>query len=63
PRSGYLEVLSHLEKRYILLIVKKNRRIAWKALINMIRKKKWYTKRRIPLSKEVTKDRYNFIYD
>ncbi|KAL2178189.1 uncharacterized protein P884DRAFT_276759 [Thermothelomyces heterothallicus CBS 202.75] len=39
PRSGRLEVLSRLEKRYILLMVKKNRRIAQKALINVIRKR------------------------
>ncbi|KAL2177068.1 uncharacterized protein P884DRAFT_201091, partial [Thermothelomyces heterothallicus CBS 202.75] len=35
PRSGRLEVLSRLEKRYILLMVKKNRHIARKALINV----------------------------
>ncbi|KAL2177380.1 uncharacterized protein P884DRAFT_173083, partial [Thermothelomyces heterothallicus CBS 202.75] len=39
PRSGRLEVLSRSEKRYILLMVKKNRRLARKALINTVRKK------------------------
>ncbi|KAL2173441.1 uncharacterized protein P884DRAFT_168619, partial [Thermothelomyces heterothallicus CBS 202.75] len=39
PQSGCPEVLSRSEKRYILLMVKKNRHVAWKALINAIRKK------------------------
>ncbi|AEO57283.1 hypothetical protein MYCTH_50019, partial [Thermothelomyces thermophilus ATCC 42464] len=39
PRSGRPKVLSPSEKRYILLIIKKERYIARKALVNTIRKK------------------------
>lgn len=76
PRSGRPEALTPSEKRYILLMVKKDRRLARKALINAVGKKvspstirrclrayhlrKWRAKKRIPLTKELAKDRYNF---
>ncbi|KAL2023907.1 hypothetical protein VTK56DRAFT_684 [Thermocarpiscus australiensis] len=50
PRSGRPQSLTRKEKRYIVMLVKRNRTLAKKALINTIGK-------RIPLSKEVAKDR------
>ncbi|KAK4212475.1 hypothetical protein QBC37DRAFT_287928, partial [Rhypophila decipiens] len=42
-RSGRKQVLSRAEKRYILLLVKKNRTLAKKALINAVGKKISYS--------------------
>ncbi|EAQ83841.1 hypothetical protein CHGG_07812 [Chaetomium globosum CBS 148.51] len=79
PRKGRPPVLTRREKRYIVLLVKKNRTIAKKALVNATGKvvsystirrclrshhiRKWRAMKRIPLTKEVAKDRYNFACD
>ena len=78
-RNGRPEALTRREKRYIICMVKKNRRIAQKALINVLDRRislstikrclraynmrKWKAIKRIPLIKEVAKDRYNFACD
>jgi transposase len=78
-RKGRPPVLTQKEKRYIITLVKRNRDLAKKALIDATGKKvsystikrclraynlrKWRAKRRIPLTKEVAKDRYNFACD
>lgn len=79
PRSGRPEVLTRREKRYILTLIKRNRKLAKKALLHVtgtpvsystIRRclrhhnmRKWRAMKRIPLTKEVAKDRYNFVCD
>jgi transposase len=79
PCSGRPEVLTRREKRYILTLIKRNRKLAKKALLHItgtpvsystIRRclrhhniRKWKAMKRIPLSKEVAMDRYNFVCD
>lgn len=79
PRKGRPEVLTAKEKRYIITLVKRNRDLVKKALIEATGKKvsystikrclrahnlrKWKAKKRIPLTKEVAKDRYDFACD
>lgn len=79
PRKGRPEVLTRREKRYIVTLLKRNRSLAKKALVNAIgsrvsystirrclrahHMRKWKAMKRIPLTKEVALDRYNFARD
>ena len=79
PRKGRPQSLTRKEKRYIILLVKRNRTLAKKALVNATGKvvsystikrclrannmRKWRAMKRIPLCKEVAKDRYDFVCD
>jgi transposase len=79
PRKGRPPSLTRKEKRYIILLVKRNRTLAKKALVNATGKvvsystikrclranhmRKWKAMKRIPLCKEVAKDRYDFACD
>jgi transposase len=76
PGQGRPSKLSTSEKRYIVNMVKRNRRLALKALIHeysgrvsrstikrvlrMHHMRKWKAAKRIPLSKDVAADRYRF---
>jgi transposase len=79
PRSGRPSVLTKKEKQYIFLLVKKDPRLAKKALVNATGKsvsystirrclrahniRKWRAQKRIPLTKEGAKDRFDFALD
>lgn len=76
PRNGRPEKLTRREKRYIITLLKKERDIAQKALLSSLGGKispftlrrylraqnlrKWKAKKRIPLSKELAKERLRF---
>lgn len=76
PRTGRPCILSKSEKRYILVMIKCNRRLSYKALIgkthtkvsrSTIRraihdhyKRKWRSKQRIPLSPQTARKRLHF---
>ena len=76
PRKGRPHKLTKREIRYIILLIKKQRKITWKALIGSMGGKvtrrtlqrcisrvfarKWRSKERIPLSKETAKLRLQF---
>lgn len=76
PRKGRPQKLTKCEIRYIILLIKKQRNITWKALIGSMDGKvtrrtirrciskefsrKWRSKERIPLSKETAKLRLQF---
>ena len=76
PRKGRPQKLTKSEIRYIILLIKKQRKITWKALIGSMDGKvtrrtiqrymskefsrKWRSKDRIPLSKETAKLRLQF---
>ncbi|KAK4207956.1 Transposase-domain-containing protein [Rhypophila decipiens] len=79
PKSGRTPALTRAEKRYIVNLAKRNRDISQKALVNAVGKKitystvkrclrahnmrKWRAKKRIPLTKELAKDRFDFACD
>lgn len=76
PRPGRPNLLSRSERRYILLMIKRNRRISYKALIGAMHgqvsrstirrvirqhyKRKWRSLQRIPLSPETARKRLQF---
>lgn len=76
PRSGRPHKLSTAEKRYIILMIKKNRKVTYSALCGSMGgrvsrrtiqriiqrewKRKWRSKQRIPLSKETAATRLSF---
>lgn len=76
PRSGRPHILSRSEKRYILIMIKRNRKISYKALIGAMHgavsrstirrviqqyyRRKWRSLERIPLSEETAKKRLDF---